>query len=146
MRSKWIRGAEIVLLLPATILFVPLAGFTALGILFAIVQDIRFGPAAELTLVLKMFLFLVPIAGITSLWVATMGSAELLANRKLRILTLIGILAGLADATFWLYTVTQQSGIHETTSVLSTWLLWLLMLAGPILTGIRQVSRLLRRL
>src|SRR5690348_5360464 len=146
MRRKWTRGAEIVLVLPATILLVPLAGFTALGLLFAIVQDIRLGPAAELTLVLKMFLFLVPIAGIASLWVAMMGSAELLANRKLRILTLIGILAGVADAIFWLCTVTQQRGIHETNNVLSTWLLWLLLLAGPILIGIRQASRLLRHL
>ena|SRR6516225_8769844 len=56
-RHIWIRSAEIVLLLPATAFLAPMAAASALGMMFAIVQDARFGLVAELMLIRLMALF-----------------------------------------------------------------------------------------
>jgi hypothetical protein len=42
-RHTWIRSAEILLVLPATVFLAPMAAASALGTMFAIVQGVRRG-------------------------------------------------------------------------------------------------------
>jgi hypothetical protein len=58
-RNTWVRTAEIIVLIPATVFLAPMAAFTALGMMFAIVQDARFGLITELMLIGVMGSFLV---------------------------------------------------------------------------------------
>jgi hypothetical protein len=147
-RKIWIRNAEIVSLLPATAFLAPMAGFTALGMIFALVQEASAG-SFNFTAFLVMFGVLVSFLGapvaLASVWAAMAVPPDALArHRVLRIGLLGGILVGIGDAIYWLWTIGHQRGVHESTSGLSSWMVWLLMLAGPIFAGVHNVLRLAR--
>ena len=145
MASKnWIRGVEIVLVLPATIVLAPMAGFSALGMMFAIVQDLRPGLVAVLMLLAIMLSLLVAVAGVAALWAAIVIPAPVLARRRtLRTILLVGIAGGVADSLYWLWTIDHQRGIRETSDGISAWSLWLLILAGPIIVAVRYTIQLI---
>jgi hypothetical protein len=136
-RNAWIRSAEFVLVLPATIYLAPMAAFSALGMMFAIVQDVRLGLVAEFMLIGVTVSFLAAVVGIISLWMAMTVPAEILASRStLRVGLVIGIGAGIAAALYWSWNIGHQRGMSLS--------IWLLLLAGPIIVGVRHALRLTR--
>jgi hypothetical protein len=136
-RNTWIWTAEIVLVLPATMYLAPMAASSALGMMFAIVQDLRLGWDAQFMLIGMMVWFLAAVVGIISLWMAMTVPAESLARcSTLRVGLVIGIGAGIAAALYWLWNIGHERGMSLS--------IWLLMLAGPIIVGIRHAFRLTR--
>ena len=141
MRSTWIRATEMILLLPATLYLAPLASFSAVGLLLAMAQDVHFGLAAEWILLKLLIAFVAGVVGIASLWTAMLVSSRVFDRRPVfRTTILLGLLAGLADAVYWLCTIARQPGTHQ--GALSTWAVWVLILAGPVFVGIEYVLRL----
>jgi hypothetical protein len=139
-KDAWIRGIEIVVILPATVYLAPMAAFSALGTMFAVVQDVRLGLFAELMLIGMMVSFLAATVGMVSLWMAmTVPSDMLVGRRNLRVALVIGIIVGIADACYWLRTIGHQRGTPW-----NTLCIWLLLLAGPIVVGARHALRLAR--
>ena len=137
-RDLWIRNTEIVLLLPATIVMAPLAAFAALGMVFAIVQQ-KFGFGAFVMMFMVLAAFVAGILGMVSLWASLVVPSQTFAHSPLiRVGVACGILVGIADAFYWLFTLR-----HELNSLgPSAWSMWLLMLVGPIAAGIHQLFRL----
>ena len=139
-RDAWIRTAEIVVLLPATTVLAPLAAAGATGMMFAIAQDTRFGIRAELMLLGVLASLLAGVIGLVALWIAMMLRGERRLRRTgLRLALLVGIVAGIADAVFWIWTVGHQRG-----SVPGALWIWILMLAGPIVVAVRHALALAR--
>ena len=142
-RRAWVRTAEIVLVLPATLFLAPMAGFTAMGMMFAIAEDAHLGSRADLMVVAVMLSFLAAVVGLASLWTAMVLPLQPFARtRTLRGVVLLGIVTGIIDAFYWLWTIAHQPGIHETSHGFSAWSVWLLMLAGPIVIGFVHALRL----
>lgn len=136
-RKSWIRVVEIVLVLPATAYLAPMAAFIALGMMFAVGQDAGLGITAELMLMGVVVSFLAAPVGMLSLWMTMLMPYDALArHRILRILLLMGIGVGIADAVYWLWALSR----HPHTA----WNIWLLMLAGPIMVSMRYAFRLVR--
>ena len=134
-RKSWIRVAEIILVLPATVYLAPLAAFSALGVMFAIVQDVGLGFTAEFMLIRVMASFLAAPVGMISLWIAMMMPyGPVRSQRNLRILLVIGIGVGIADVIYWLWFFSRQPS--------TDWGIWLVMLGGPIIVGTRYALRL----
>lgn len=137
-RGLWIRNTEIVLLLPATILMAPMAAFAALGMFFAIVQQ-KFGFSGFLMMFMVLAAFVAGILGLVSLWASLVVPSQTFAHSPIiRIGVACGILLGIADAFYWLFTLR-----HELNSLgPSAWSMWLVMLVGPMAAGVHQLFRL----
>ena len=138
-RDLWIRNTEIVLLLPATIVMGPMAAFAALGMVFAIVQQ-KFGLSAFLTMFMVLVAFVAGLLGLVSLWAALLVPSQTFAHSPIiRITVACGILLGIADAIYWLFSLR-----HELNSLgPSAWSMWLVLLVGPVAAGVHQLFRLL---
>lgn len=139
-RAGYIRTAEIVTVLPSTVCFVPLAAFTAVGILLAMAQDAHFGLHAEILLFGMMMSMLGGIVGLVAVWVTMLAPPGMLAKMSVARVAIVASLGtGLTDACYWLWRIGHQHGTSW-----SIWCLWMLLLVGPIIVGVRHMVRLIR--
>lgn len=137
---------EMVTLLPATLVLAPLAAFAALGMFFVIAQDVIKGPftySTDAGLIKALFWLIGGVLGIVAVWLAVaLPYDAIVRSAALRIGILSGILVGIADAVHLLWTMARDQGTAITIGRLG-WAVWIVMLAGPLCTGIRQMFRLI---
>lgn len=137
---------EMVTLLPATLVLAPLATFASLGMFFVIAQDVIKGPFTYSTDagLIKALLWLIGgVLGIVAVWLAvTLPYDAIVRSAVLRIGILLGILVGIGDAVHLLWTMARDQGTAITLGKVG-WAVWILMLAGPVCTGIHQMFRLI---
>jgi len=135
-----------VTLLPATLVLMPIAAFASLGMLFVIAQDVfknSFRYSTDAGLIEALFWLVGGVFGIIAVWLAVALPHEaIVRSAALRIGISSGILVGIADALHLLWTMARDQGTALTMSRTS-WGVWVLMLAGPLCTGIHQVFRLI---
>ena len=137
---------EVVTLLPATLVLAPLAAFASLGMLFVIAQDVFKGPftySTDAGLIKALFWLIGGVLGIVAVWLAVaLPYDAIVRSAALRIGILSGILVGIADAVHLLWTMARDQGTAVTLGKVG-WAVWILMLAGPVCTGIHQMFRLI---
>jgi len=137
---------EIVTLLPATLVLAPLAAFASLGMFFVIAQDVIKGPftyATDAGLIKALFWLIGGVFGIVAVWLAVaLPNDAIIRSAAPRIAILSGILVGIADAVHLLWTMARDHGTAITIGRVG-WAVWILMLAGPLCTGIHQMFRLI---
>jgi len=137
---------EMVTLLPATLVLAPLAAFASLGMLFVIAQDVIKGPftySTDAGLIKALFWLIGGVFGIIAVWLAVaLPYDTIVRSTALRIGVLSGILVGITDAVHLLWTMARDQGTAITIGPVG-WAVWILMLAGPLCTGIRQMFRLI---
>ena len=147
IRPTWIRNAEIISILPATILLLPTAGFAALGMVFAIAQDSStswFTLDALLQMLKVLGLFLCGFIGIISLWLALILPSRIVISRTIpRLSIFVGVLIGVADALYWLWTMAHDRSVGRSLGSFG-WAVWLTLLIGPLVVSIHQIMRLTR--
>jgi hypothetical protein len=145
-RVTWIRIVEMVTLLPATLVLMPIAAFASLGMLFVIAQDVfknSFRYSTDAGLIEALFWLVGGVFGIIAVWLAVALPYEaIVGSAALRIGISSGILVGIADAVHLLWTMARDQGVALTIGR-TGWAVWALMLAGPLCTGIHQVFRLM---
>ena len=137
---------EMVTLLPATLVLAPLAAFASLGMLFVVAQDVIKGPftySTDAGLIKALFWLIGGVFGIIAVWLAVaLPYDTIVRSTALRIGVLSGILVGITDAVHLLWTMARDQGTAITIGPVG-WAVWILMLAGPLCTGIRQMFRLI---
>jgi len=137
---------EMVTLLPATLVLAPLATFASLGMFFVIAQDVIKGPftySTDAGLIKALFWLIGGVLGIVAVWLAvTLPYDAIVRSAVLRIGILLGILVGIGDAVHLLWTMARDQGTAVTLGKVG-WAVWILMLAGPVCTGIHQMFRLI---
>jgi hypothetical protein len=137
---------EVVTLLPATLVLAPLAAFASLGMFFVIAQDVIKGPftySTDAGLIKALFWLIGGVLGIVAVWLAvTLPYDAIVRSAVLRIGILLGILVGIGDAVHLLWTMARDQGTAVTLGKVG-WAVWILMLAGPVCTGIHQMFRLI---
>jgi hypothetical protein len=145
--GRWVR----VLLgpLPATVLLVPLlfAGGlgTAIGLLAVLVEP-GYSAAGRWSTVTSAGVVLAWVAaagvGVLALWVVVLAEPPAaLKQSPARRWLAVGLLVGLLAAGRWLWTMV--AGGHSYDAV--TWVVWLVLLVGPLVLGSYYLVQLLRR-
>ena len=80
------------------------------------------------------------MVGVVALWAAVLDSDDLIDGEPgLRWLVVVGLVLGLVAASRWLYMMASGRETYDQ----RTWALWILMLAGPILVGLRRLLMLI---
>ena len=137
---------EMMTLLPATLVLAPLAAFASLGMFFVIAQDVikgHFTYSADAGLIMALFWLIGGVFGMVAVWLAVaLPYDAIVRSAALRIGILSGILVGIGDAVHLLWTMARDQGTATTIGRVG-WAVWILMLAGPLCTGIRQMFRLI---
>lgn len=148
--DRWVRNGEIVLILPATVLMLPMAAFAALGMALALVQAQSLGlhgSALFTAMRIELFVIMAFIAGIVgfaALWSALLIPAGTFVRRKaLRIGTACGVLLGIASAAYWFWPESHHGRGHSDHIGFSGWAIWFVMLVGPLTVGVHQIIRLI---
>jgi hypothetical protein len=132
---------EIVLLLPASLLLVPLLLAGALGAAFAILGNLVQGDlplSARLVIALQSLKLIAWVAaaalGMASLWALVIEPEER-PTAGLRVLLAAGLLVGIVAALTWLYVM----GSGRTAYDAQTWLVWIVALGGPLIVAVRHL-------
>jgi hypothetical protein len=135
-----------VMLLPATLVLMPMAAFASLGMLFVIAQDVfkgSFTYSADAGLIKALLWLVGGVFGMVAVWLAVaLPYNAIVRSAALRIGILSGILLGIADAIHLLWTMARDQGTAITIGRVG-WAVWILMLAGPLCSGIHQMFRLI---
>ena len=130
------RGIEILAILPATLLLIPLGASAAIGLTFALVQDFAagFGGVALAPIVGLWIALVVPIIALVALWGAiAMSWLARPVDRSVRIATRLSLVFGLVSTGYWLWALSRYAG-----SILS-FAVWIGLLGGPVVIGIRYL-------
>jgi hypothetical protein len=145
-RHSQIRIVEMVMLLPATLVLMPMAAFASLGMLLVIAQDLFKGPfthSGDAALIKALFWLIGGVFGIAAVWLAvTLPHHALGRSATLRIGIVVAIVVGIADAVHLLWTMARDQGTALTIGRVG-WAVWIVMLAGPLCTGVHQIFRLI---
>jgi len=131
-------------MLPATFFMAPMAAFAALGMSFAIIHQASpggLGLIAVLLMLKVLAAFLGAIIGTTATWAALTISTDTMRRSVIRSTVIWGIVIGLADVVYWAGPVLDQ---QRKALDYQAAILWLLMLLGPIATGVHHLIRLWR--
>jgi hypothetical protein len=135
-----------VMLLPATLVLMPMAAFASLGMLLVIAQDVFKGPftySADAALIKALFWLIGGVFGIAAVWLAvTLPHRAIVRSATLRIGIVVAIVVGIADAVHLLWTMARDQGTALTIGR-AGWAVWIVMLAGPLCTGVYQIFRLI---
>jgi hypothetical protein len=145
-RHSQIRIVEMVMLLPATLVLMPMAAFASLGMLLVIGQDVfkdSFTYSADAALIMALFWLVGGVFGIAAVWLAvTLPHHAIVRSIPLRIGIVSAILVGIADVVHLLWTMARDQGTALTIGRVG-WAVWIVLLAGPLCTGVHQIFRLI---
>ena len=134
------------MLLPATLVLMPMAAFASFGMLLVIGQDVfkgSFTYSTDAGLIKALFWLIGGVFGIAAVWLATiLPYHALVRSAALRIGIVSSIVVGIADAVHLLWTIARDQGIAITMGRVG-WAVWIAMLAGPLCTGVHQLFRLI---
>ena len=144
MSRKILAVAEVVAILPATVVLMPFMFYTGLGMAFALAGAYRVGGNVILLPMLSLLAQLgLGCASLTCVWILLVSAKTVYRDPLLRRLAIVILLAGLADALYFLAGQSQFNR-HVTSNARDT-LTWMGMLGLPMLVGARHLYVLLFR-
>jgi len=142
MNRKLLAAAEIVAIVPATVILMPFMFYGAMGTVAALVGAVRAGGAVTLVPVLSLLAqMVVGCASLTCVWILLVSAKTVYRDPLLRRLAIVILVSGLVDA---LYFLAGQSELNRrVTYSARDALIWMGMLGLPMLVGARHLYVLL---
>jgi len=148
-RRQILRTIEIVALLPATLLLVPILMAGSVGMGFALLGTV-FGAnspgmklAALRPILLLLMLMVAGYASLACLWLLLLGGMRKIRSRPaLRGSAVVLLLLGLADAGYFL--LADRDVKIAVASTIATMAIWTALLGLPMLLGVRYIYLLIR--
>jgi hypothetical protein len=149
MLSGRLRAAtvlEVILLLPASVVLLPLLVFGALGSAFALpvllvqtnLTPVQRLGAALLPLTTLLWVLAASV-GMAAAWLAALAP-HIAATRGWRVVLAAALMAGILAAVVWLYVMGTSRERYDA----QTWALWIAMLGGPLVVAVRRLVVLTR--
>ncbi|HET9318889.1 MAG TPA: hypothetical protein VFO27_03910 [Bryobacteraceae bacterium] len=142
MNRKLLAAAEVVAILPATMILMPLMFYGAMGTVAALVGAVRAGGAVTFVPVLSLLAqMVVGCASLTCVWILLVSAKTVYRDPLLRRLAIVILVSGLVDATYFL--AGQSELNRRVTYGTRDALIWMGMLGLPMLVGARHLYMLL---
>jgi len=142
MNRKFLAAAEVVAILPATMILMPFMFYGAMGTVAALVGAFRAGGAVTFVPVFSLLAqMVVGCASLTCVWILLVSAKTVYRDPLLRRLAIVILVSGLVDATYFL---ARQSELNRrVTYSTRDGLIWIGMLGLPMLVGARHLYVLL---
>jgi hypothetical protein len=125
-------------LVPATFLLLPLLLAGGLGTAIAALASGAIEPA----IVILIGWVVIGVLAIAALWLVVLSDGAVNRGRRVRFVLAAGLLLGIAAAARWFWTMGTSSHRYGA----ATWLVWLLLLGGPVLVASLRLKQLWRSL